>query len=436
MMPLRAGFGRFLWLWLPSIVVFIFGLRRAFLTGQTDPWDWILPMAVVLVVIGLLIARRGWTMLVWVALGSSGMALIFCALAAGRVPDGLAAAGVLAVASLASFGGAFLRCFPFGPRLVGRAVPDASRLRSKRAEAGVGLLLLIFAALICWRGPAHPIRMSPDRPALAVITALPLFWDEAGQGGPRDAPIVTLLRTRFTVMPMDDPLRLASSGVKRLLLAQPRAMSPAQRVAIDQWVRNGGTVLVLDDPLLRWTSDLPLGDRRRAPSVGLLHPLLAHWGFRPHSVWEKENRTHLPGGHVITLSGTQLFVTGPEGRIAGADESFVHRKRLGSGEMLLLGDADPIDDRLWLADPAHPLDPRLWIADTPAQLVHWLGGAPVPGDRRWMQAAQDVQGGIRWAVLAGIIWAMMGAGLLRPERRGFGPGTKGEDDGIKYNKSG
>ena len=406
---MKAGLNRFLWLWLPPLTIVLAGLWRAWLTGQADPWDWALPTALVLTGAGLLLARRGWAILTWVAMGGVGMALIFGAFAAGRAPDGMAVLGLLAVALLAVFGGSILR---------------HSLFASKRM--GVGMIVLALAALLLWRGPAQPLQPAPDRPRLAVITALPLFWSESGQAAPRDAPIVTVLRTRFTVMPMDDPVQLKASGARRLLLAQPRALTPAQLVAIDRWVRDGGTALVLADPLLRWPSDLPLGDRRRAPPTGLLGPLLEHWGFAPSGVMEESEIRHfLPDGQLITLSGGQR-----------SGEALLHRQHIGQGAVLVLGDADPIDDRLWLADPARPLDPRHWVADTPALIVHWLNGGSIPADRRWMRNGQDVTRALRWALLAGTIWAILGAILWPRERRGAVPGTKGEDDNPKDNNSG
>ena len=421
---MKAGLKRFLRLWLPPLVIFLAGLWRGWLTGQADPWDWALPTALVLTGAGLLLARRGWAMLTWVSMGGVVMALLFCAVAAGRAPDAMAALGLSAVAVLAVFGGASIRQHPFASSEVEKPGANASRLRSKRT--GVGVIALVLAALLLWRGPAQPLQPAQDRPRLAVITGLPLFWSESGQGGPQDAPIVTVLRTRFTVIPMDDPVQLKASGAQRLLLAQPRALTPAQMVAIDGWVRDGGTALVLADPLLRWPSDLPLGDRRRAPSVSLLGPMLDHWGFAPWGVMEEtEVRHFLPDGQLITLFGAQR-----------SSHVLPHRQRIGKGAVLMLGDADPIDDRLWLADPAHPLDPRYWVADMPALIVRWLGGAAIPGDRRWMRDAQDVTRALRWALLAGTIWAIVGAVLLRRESRGSSPGTKGEDGGRKGNNSG
>ncbi|BBD98506.1 ABC transporter [Sphingobium amiense] len=384
---MKAGLFRFLWLWLPALAVFLAGLHRAWLTGQADPWDWSMAAAPVMAAAGFALARRPAPVMLWLGIGAAGMALLFCAVASARAPSPVAAAGLLAVAAASGAGG---RC-----------------IRRQGRSRALGLGVLIVAGLLVWRGPAQPLRQAADRPKLAVITALPLFWAEPRAGGMerRDAPIVTVLRTRFTVEPLDDPLRLGASGARRLLLAQPRAMTPAQMVALDDWVRGGGQALVLADPALRWPSALPLGDRRRAPPVSLLGPLADHWGI-PLSgrMIAGEERHFLPDGALVTLSGATL---GPDGVAV--------TRRIGRGAVTLVGDADPIDDRLWLADPASPLDPRIWSADTPAVVANWLGvSMSSPGI--WMRQADDVLAAIRWAVLAGTGWAMLGVWAVRGDK--------------------
>lgn len=390
---MMAALGRVLILWLPGLAVLLAGLHRAFLTGQADPWDWALPALAVMAAMGLLLAGRGWLLLIWMAAGVAS-ALLFCGMAAGRWPDPVAMVGLLAIAAAAAFGGALLR--------------GAFQSDAKRGVGGVALLAL--AILLVWRSPAQPIEPVNDRPLLAVITALPLFWDKQGRA---DAAIITVLQTHFTIQPIDDALQLDKTRGRRLLLAQPRAMTPEALVAVDRWVRSGGRALVLADPLLRWPSDLPLGDRRRAPSASLLEPLLAHWGFAFDQVEEGERRWFLPDHALLTVSGAQM----------SGGRGMIQRRQIGQGEVVLLGDADLLDDRLWLADPARPLDPRSWSADTPARVAGWLGAA-IPGDRRWMRAGDDVVGALRWAILVGIGWAMMGAALIRRVRSGTSMRTK------------
>ncbi|HUD90218.1 MAG TPA: hypothetical protein VMR39_01360, partial [Sphingobium sp.] len=87
---MTAALKRFLWFWLPMLVVLLVGLVRAWRTGQVDPWDWGVVALAMAAIVGLLLARRGWAVLAWAALGLAGPVLIFCALAARRMPDMLA----------------------------------------------------------------------------------------------------------------------------------------------------------------------------------------------------------------------------------------------------------------------------------------------------------------------------------------------------------
>ena len=62
-----------------------------------------------------------------------------------------------------------------------------------------------------------------------------------------------------------------------LLMAHPLAQTAENLVALDAWVRRGGRVLLLADPMLEWPSKRPLGDPLRPPPMfadtGLLAPL-------------------------------------------------------------------------------------------------------------------------------------------------------------------
>jgi hypothetical protein len=65
-----------------------------------------------------------------------------------------------------------------------------------------------------------------------------------------------------------------------LLMAHPRAQPAEALVDLDQWVRRGGRVVVLADPLLRWQSERMPGDPLRPPPDFADTGLLAHWGVR------------------------------------------------------------------------------------------------------------------------------------------------------------
>ncbi|MFD2431044.1 hypothetical protein ACFSUK_29140 [Sphingobium scionense] len=144
-------------------------------------------------------------------------------------------------------------------------------------------------------------------------------------------------------------------------------MAPQALVALDRWVRDGGTAAAAhrSAPALALRSaagrPAPGADGRRA------WPLLAHWGVQGGAVRDREIRHFLPDGRLLTMAGMQFLSS------VGQGAAVPLPLRIGRGEVLLLGDADLVDDRLWLVDPARPLDPRAWSADTPALVVQWLG---------------------------------------------------------------
>lgn len=117
------------------------------------------------------------------------------------------------------------------------------------------------------------------------MSSLPIYWGESktieGLLEPeRDAGWVrSALETRYDLEPLDTLDADALASFEHLMLAQPRALSPQENVALDNWVRAGGKVLIFADPLLTAHSDLPIGDKRRPQDVALLSPILDHWGL-------------------------------------------------------------------------------------------------------------------------------------------------------------
>lgn len=114
------------------------------------------------------------------------------------------------------------------------------------------------------------------------MTALPLFWNEAGpalalEDDDQRAPVMRLLMEAHDVRPLDVLSRETLANTRILMLAQPRLLAPQELVALDQWVREGGRLLLFADPELRWPSALVPGDPRRPPPVTLLDPLFNHW---------------------------------------------------------------------------------------------------------------------------------------------------------------
>lgn len=185
------------------------------------------------------------------------------------------------------------------------------------------------------------------------MTALPLFGTTADpatllNGPDQRAAIVRALSTRYDVVPLARPDQ-QSLARSILILAQPRALAGEELVAIDSWVRGGGRILIFTDPELVWPSELPLGDPRRAPPIGLLDPLLAHWGLTLVSSAMTDagpERTISIGQSPVAVAWAGEWQTrNPDCTIA--NEGLIADCRIGKGRALLVADADLLDQRLW-----------------------------------------------------------------------------------------
>lgn len=143
--------------------------------------------------------------------------------------------------------------------------------------------LLIVAVLALLAGIAVAVRgTEPDR-RLGLFTTLPILWNEA----PDVASMLTSsevphwaraeLARYGTIAPLD--MLAALDRIDRLVLAQPRPLSGDENVALDNWVRGGGQLLLFADPLLTEESAYALGDRRRPQDVVILSPILRRWGL-------------------------------------------------------------------------------------------------------------------------------------------------------------
>ncbi|GFZ79344.1 MULTISPECIES: Gldg family protein [Sphingobium] len=404
---------------LPGLLVLLGGLPALLRTGQVDPRGWMVPALLSIPMAAVLKGRLGDGAAWWAGLGTVGAVLSCAFLAAWRVPALLPVLWLLAVVLAAMFAGLMFRI----PTKALERDEWLATARSKwrdwvRAFAGAGRIaamgLALLALAACWLAQEPAVQRAPHPPKLSIITGLPLFWRDGAQV---DAPIVTVLRQRFDLSPLDSPLALENSPAKTLLLVQPRAFSMDELVALNGWISRGGKALVLADPELRWPMDLPLGDRRRPPAVTLLAAMIEYWGVRltPPSAGEK--RHFLGDGRVLTVYSASGFEdAGPKCRIVG--RGLVARCMVGKGSATIVADADLIDDRLWLADAAASLEPGQWTADTP-QFVAEALGATLPAGRRWVRSGDALVNAVRWAVLVGIFWAALGTVFFR--RRGAAP---------------
>ncbi len=177
---------------------------------------------------------------------------------------------------------------------------------------------------------------SGERPALLLLTSLPLMFGEhfSLEGGGSDA--LTALEKHYRVLPISvtDPAELRRGRL--LLMAHPPAQTADDLVALDKWVRDGGRVLLLADPMLEWPSERPLGDPLRPSPMFADNGLLAHWGLRLDMPEERGPMSRQLGGReVLTASPGSLH-----GTCEVSDDRLVAHCRIGKGAATIVADAD------------------------------------------------------------------------------------------------
>lgn len=229
-----------------------------------------------------------------------------------------------------------------------------------------GWLAALGGLAACDTAPAAPPTPAPVQERLGLMTSLPLYWPlgadladlAAGDGEPPWQRAA--LGVSYAIEPLDtlspipglspaapevDPL----AGLARLAVIQPRGLSPADNVALDGWVRAGGRLLLVLDPVLTGDYDLPLGDPRRPADTALIPPVVARWGLavRFDEAQEAEVATARLGEVPLALAlAGEVAITDP----AAADCTLhaggaAAQCRVGEGQVTLIADAAMFEHR-------------------------------------------------------------------------------------------
>ncbi|MEJ6676502.1 hypothetical protein [Parasphingorhabdus sp.] len=192
------------------------------------------------------------------------------------------------------------------------------------------------------------------------MTSLPLVWGEGASmesilsGGSESAPIYRYWQGQYDIAAVDSLENLAEQDPDIVILAQPRAMDPADLTDLDAWVRDGGAVIILTDPDLVWPTALPLGDPQRPLASGLLSPLLGHWGLELVAAADDS-------ADIVDLRfGDYIFATRGVGKLEpmqAGDVSDVHcvwsagdffvQCSIGQGRASIVADADFLNAAFW-----------------------------------------------------------------------------------------
>lgn len=201
---------------------------------------------------------------------------------------------------------------------------------------------------------------SPEvQPRIQLMTSLPLVWgDDASMeailsGDSEPAPIYRYWQSRYDIAAVDSLENLAHDDPDIIILAQPRAMDPADLTTLDAWVRLGGTVIILTDPDLVWSSELPLADPRRPLVSGLLSPLLGHWGLELVAAEKNRDAVDLRfAGYSFATRGVGKLKplpgsTASDVRCKASAADFIMQCSVGLGQASIVADADFLNAALW-----------------------------------------------------------------------------------------
>lgn len=183
--------------------------------------------------------------------------------------------------------------------------------------------------------PAKP----PDgpKPELFLLTPLPIVWGESFGLDQPGSPALAALERDYRVTSVDLPRQVPEGGL--FLAAQPRALPAEELVALDAWVRRGGRLLLLADPMLEWPSALPAGDPQRPPVAFADTGILEHWGLRLDAPDERGPRQQrLSGQVVLVASPGSLQRSGGNCDVEAG--GLTARCRLGKGRVVIIADAD------------------------------------------------------------------------------------------------
>jgi hypothetical protein len=232
------------------------------------------------------------------------------------------------------------------------------------------LIAGIAAALLALTGCGETAGTPPDAaaasplaaglPKLGLMSSLPLYWPEGADMAALATGAVNLpwqrrvIETGYAIIPLDtlslipalspeatevDPL----AGLERLAVIQPRGLSPADNVALDKWVRAGGRLLLILDPLLTGEYAAAIGDLRRPVDTALIPPAVARWGMAIRFDEAQESKLverSLVGNRLPLLVAGEVFITDPSAAdcevLAGGAAA---RCRIGKGEVTLIADA-------------------------------------------------------------------------------------------------
>jgi hypothetical protein len=213
------------------------------------------------------------------------------------------------------------------------------------------LVLLAAAMSAALAGTASAQGASDQRATLLLMGTVPIYWGEADdiadqlRGGASAHWARGVLEEQFQLVPLDTITSDRLARNRFMLMAQPRTLSGAENIALNGWVRSGGHLLLLADPMMTGDSRFAIGDRRRPQDVALLSPILTHWGL------DLQFDDSIAPGLTMADAGAVAIPVNLPGQLALREsatcdllgDGIAARCQLGRGSVLVIADAAMLD---------------------------------------------------------------------------------------------
>lgn len=243
--------------------------------------------------------------------------------------------------------------------------------QAKRAKLTIALLILtvlagVVLAVIGVRGVQRTLPEGPGAP-VGLMTSLPIYWAEGtdfADFAPSEAALPwtrQALEKDYVLQPMDvltasdelvdaslpglepDESMVPLSELERLAIIQPRGISAQDNVTLDEWVRAGGRLLLVLDPLLTGEYEASIFDPAHPVGSALIPPVVGRWGLelffdesQPLELRALESRHGLLP---VMMAGEVRLLEHGKGQCALDAEGVIARCNIGQGRVTFVADA-------------------------------------------------------------------------------------------------
>ena len=209
---------------------------------------------------------------------------------------------------------------------------------------------------------------SGEREPLGLMTSLPIYWpdgaalDDLVNADTQLPWIRTSLEQSYDLAALDtlsldqdstqdfeaEPAQSEQGSAPlaafdRLMIVQPRGLSPADNVALDEWVNAGGHLLIALDPMLAGHYAYPLGDPRNPMMGALIPPVVERWGlsisFDIQQPLELQSFDYDGGTLPMVMSGQIALEPEGEGACLLDADDRMATCVIGEGRVTLVADA-------------------------------------------------------------------------------------------------